>query len=84
MNADNLKIGNEITQRLKLLAEQKEKYETAETYWDANFSVRQKDKTNTQICGLQNEVVDFKLVRALALQKIADETAALEKEFQTL
>lgn len=51
MNAQNLQRGNEITQRLKLLAEQATKYENAETFWDANFCVREKTVQTRRIAG---------------------------------
>lgn len=84
MNAENLKRGNEIAARLKVLQEQVPKFEQAEKLWDETFAVRQKDRTNTQVCGLRSEFVDFSVLRVFALEKINAEIKALETEFNNL
>lgn len=84
MNAENLKRGNEIAARLKVLQEQVPKFDQAEKLWDETFSVRQKDRTNTQMSGLRSEFVDFSVLRVFALEKINAEIKALETEFNNL
>lgn len=84
MNAENLKRGNEIAARLKVLQEQVPKFEQAEKLWDETFAVRQKDRTNTQVYGLRSEFVDFSVLRVFALEKINAEIKALETEFNNL
>lgn len=84
MNAENLKRGNEIAARLKVLQEQVPKFDQAEKLWGETFSVRQKDRTNTQMSGLRSEFVDFSVLRVFALEKINAEIKALETEFNNL
>ena len=84
MNAENLKRGNEIAARLKVLQEQVPKFDQAEKLWDETFSVRQKDRNNTQMSGLRSEFVDFSVLRVFALEKINAEIKALETEFNNL
>ena len=84
MNSEQLKRGNEISQRLKFLNEQKEKYSKAEKLWDETFHVKDKNSTNAQVCYLHREFLDFNIIRTFALQKINDEISELENEFNKL
>ena len=84
MNSEQLKRGNEISQRLKFLNEQKEKYSKAEKLWDETFNVKDKNSTNAQVCHLHREFLDFNIIRTFALQKINDEISSLEDEFNNL
>ena len=84
MNSEQLKRGNEISQRLKFLNEQKEKYSKAEKLWDETFHVKDKNSTNSQVCYLHREFLDFNIIRTFALQKINDEISELENEFNKL
>ena len=84
MNTEQLKRGNEITQRLKFLNEQKEKYSEAEKLWDETFNVKKINSTNSQVCYLHREFMDFNIIRTFALQKINDEILSLENEFNNL
>ena len=84
MNQDQLKRGNEITQRLQFLKVQKEKYSKAERLWEETFNVKDINSTNAQVCHLHREFIDFNVIRTFALQKINDEISALEDEFNKL
>ena len=84
MNSEQLKRGNEISQRLKFLNEQKEKYSNAEKLWDETFNVKNKNSTNAPVYHLHREFLDFNIIRTFALQKINDEISSLENEFNNL
>ena len=81
MNQDQLKRGNEITQRIKHLKEQKAKFENARAI-SGNACISK--QTNAEYYGVDFSLVDIEILKTLTIKRISDEISELENEFNKL